>query len=124
MSRAAIDASLKTLASGKQLFQVFANQGFVALGQRNQGMELMGILFVDFKVLKSGPINGDVPEVRIQPDNQRRSGEVNGHPGQTLERVSHSLATGHDSMEENPVPLIFKQINEIVIGQIGCQSDE
>ena len=53
MSRAAIDASLKTLASGKQLFQVFANQGFVALGQRNQGMELMGILFVDFKVLPS-----------------------------------------------------------------------
>ena len=76
MSRAAIDASLKTLASGKQLFQVFANQGFVALGQRNQGMELMGILFVDFKVLKSGPINGDVPEVRIQPDNQRRSGKL------------------------------------------------
>ena len=124
MSRAAIDASLKTLASGKQLFQVFADQGLVALGQRNQGMELMGILFVDFKVFKPGPINGDVPKVGVQSDNQRRLGKVDGHPGQALERVSHSLTTGHDSMEENPVPLIFKQIDEVVIGQIGCQSDE
>ena len=96
MSRAAIDASLKTLASGKQLFQVFAYEGFVAFRQGDQRMELLLVFPVNLEVLKALAVHADLAKERIQPYDQRGFREGFGKPGQAFAGIAKSLPSGND----------------------------
>ena len=93
---AAFDPSPKALASGQQLFQVFAYEGFVAFRQGNQRMELLLVFPVNLEVLKALAVHADLAKERIQPYDQRGFREGFGKSGQAFAGIAKSLPAGND----------------------------